>query len=268
MNIIYAVVALGMMGLGFGVVLAVLDKKLRIQEDSRIQKILAFLPGLNCGACGFASCEMFSQKVVEESQLFKGCVVGGREVNEKVGSLLGIKAKEPAPFKIVVLCGADNSQKKSGAFYRGLKSCVSLHLNGGGYFCKFGCLGGGDCVEVCPTQALKIKDGLVRVDYSKCIGCGACCRVCPRGILVLVSFRKNKPIFVVSCNNPEEAATVRKICSAGCIGCGVCTKVIKDSPFYLEGKISRLDYEKAKRHSDLDLPLQKCPTKTINKFDV
>ena len=36
------------------------------------------------------------------------------------------------------------------------------------------------CVEVCPTEALRVAaNGVVVLDASRCIGCGACIPVCP-----------------------------------------------------------------------------------------
>ncbi len=40
--------------------------------------------------------------------------------------------------------------------------------------CK-GCVA---CMRKCPTEAIRIKDGIAMVHYEKCIGCGECIRVC------------------------------------------------------------------------------------------
>lgn len=38
----------------------------------------------------------------------------------------------------------------------------------------------GDCIAVCPTQAIRrMKTGLVMIDKNKCIGCLSCVGFCP-----------------------------------------------------------------------------------------
>jgi len=49
-----AISVLGVTGFSFAVLLAFLSKKLKVEEDPRVAKVLGVLPGLNCGACGFS----------------------------------------------------------------------------------------------------------------------------------------------------------------------------------------------------------------------
>ena len=44
------------------------------------------------------------------------------------------------------------------------------------------CTGCGTCLDVCPTEAIKIQDGRA-VITMECIDCGACPRVCPEGAI-------------------------------------------------------------------------------------
>jgi NAD-dependent dihydropyrimidine dehydrogenase PreA subunit len=43
------------------------------------------------------------------------------------------------------------------------------------------CTGCGECVEICPVQAVKLEGDLSVVDDAWCIGCGVCANVCPTG---------------------------------------------------------------------------------------
>ena len=45
------------------------------------------------------------------------------------------------------------------------------------------CTGCGDCVEVCPAEAVALVEGKARVDEETCIGCGACVDACPEGAI-------------------------------------------------------------------------------------
>ncbi|HTP06122.1 MAG TPA: 4Fe-4S dicluster domain-containing protein [Nitrospirota bacterium] len=44
------------------------------------------------------------------------------------------------------------------------------------------CTGCGSCLDVCPTEAIKIIDRHAVITFE-CIDCGACPRVCPEGAI-------------------------------------------------------------------------------------
>ncbi|MGC1453925.1 MAG: 4Fe-4S dicluster domain-containing protein [Nitrospirota bacterium] len=44
------------------------------------------------------------------------------------------------------------------------------------------CTGCGTCLDVCPTEAIKMKDGHAVITVE-CMDCGACPRVCPEGAI-------------------------------------------------------------------------------------
>ena len=41
------------------------------------------------------------------------------------------------------------------------------------------CTGCGDCIEVCPMEAIKTENALAEVMEQRCIGCGLCVGACP-----------------------------------------------------------------------------------------
>ncbi len=264
-EIIISSLGLGVIGFLFSVVLSIADKKLSVKKSAQLTEILKILPGINCGACGFSSCEMFAQNVLEKKSLFRGCLAGGDEVNKKLCDLLGLKNSQTIKKKVIVKC-SQSEPKKYLAEYRGPQSCALANLVGGDLACKYGCLGFGDCERVCKFNAIKIEKGLPVIDYEKCVGCGECVKACPRQILEIVEVN-SKTLWWVSCNNPERALEVKKVCNTGCLGCRICTKVIPESPFYLEEDLAKISYEKID-NKDLNLALQKCPTRVIRKANV
>jgi Fe-S-cluster-containing hydrogenase component 2 len=48
---------------------------------------------------------------------------------------------------------------------------------------KASCVGCGNCLRVCPAQAIKLIKGKAEVDYSLCQGCLVCLSYCPSGAL-------------------------------------------------------------------------------------
>lgn len=50
------------------------------------------------------------------------------------------------------------------------------------FFVTDRCTGCGTCLDVCPTEAMRIEEGRA-VITEECIDCGACPRVCPEGAI-------------------------------------------------------------------------------------
>ena len=48
-----------------------------------------------------------------------------------------------------------------------------------------GCIGCGDCEQICPKGAIRVEDGMAGVIYPKCIRCFCCHEVCPENAIEL-----------------------------------------------------------------------------------
>ncbi|HZJ89366.1 MAG TPA: (Fe-S)-binding protein [Bacilli bacterium] len=64
---LHALIALGVflgVGLLLGLLLAFADEKLAVKKDERTEKLASLLPGLNCGLCGYPSCNAMSEAIL------------------------------------------------------------------------------------------------------------------------------------------------------------------------------------------------------------
>jgi Fe-S-cluster-containing hydrogenase component 2 len=127
--------------------------------------------------------------------------------------------------------------------------------------CDFGCLGFGDCANVCPFGAIEIRDDLARINRSLCVGCGKCLSACPNKLITLISETKK---VAVACSNVEKGALTRKACTHGCIGCLKCQKTCPSEAIKIEnGYLARIDYEKC---TDCGECTAVCPTGAVIKI--
>ena len=250
-------------GVFFAVVLAAAYKSLKVEEDPNIAAVEKILPGLNCGACGFAGCHAFALSLVKGAASAGGCLVGRKDVADRLSDVLGTTAEEIVKKGAVVHCNANHSERTRNARYVGIESCAAADLVKGVINCAYGCLGYGDCVKACPFGAITMVDGLPRIDSLKCIGGGECVKACPRNIISLEE--DNDGVVLVACNSRDKGARVRKICSKGCTACGICQRLSGDV-FKVEDNLARVDYKLAKsKEVDWRNIVEKCPTKVIKK---
>ena len=247
MNVIVAsLITLGVIGLVAAIVLYFVAQKFKVEEDPRIDEVESVLPGANCGGCGFPGCHGFADACVKSPSLDgKLCPVGGQPVMSKIATILGMSVADAKPKVAVVRCNGSCANRPKKNFFDGAKSCrISNQLYAGETGCSFGCLGYGDCVDVCKFDAIKINPdtGLPEVDDDKCTACGACAKICPKRIIELRDKGvKNRRVFV-SCVNKDKGAVARKACSAACIGCGLCAKNCPFNAIKVENNLAYIDF--------------------------
>ena len=241
-DILYAVIAVGAIGVFCGVVLAVASKFLAVKVDERVARLTEALPGVNCGACGFSGCGAYAHALVFESAAANACPPGGADTAKVIGEILGVAVGETVVKLPVVYCMGDNTARNKKMDYSGINTCAAAKLLFGGQnACAYGCLGFGDCLAVCKFDALCLDSGLPRVDARKCTGCGLCQSACPSNIIKL---EKPAAAAFVGCMNTEKGAVVRKKCSAGCIACTKCVKTCPNSAIAMADNLAKVDAAK------------------------
>jgi MinD superfamily P-loop ATPase len=82
------------------------------------------------------------------------------------------------------------------------------------------CVGCGECVSVCPVDAISMVGGKARVDED-CTGCGACIRVCPEGAMQLVARGELVPVEESSAPAAYRPSPVVEGAGAAAVAAGV-----------------------------------------------
>lgn len=259
-SVIYAVLSMGGIGLFFAIMLALADKKLKVEEDPRVEMIGELLPGANCGACGLPGCGACAEAMVQGDVLVTACPVCDETSQTEIAKILGVEVESGERKVAVVLCQGGHSNVVQKAEYSGVATCLGVSLVAGGdKACEYGCLGQGDCVDACKFDAIYIgEEGLPIVDREKCTGCGACATVCPRNIIEMHEISHH--VFVL-CKNHDKGRDAKSVCKTACIGCSICAKKDETGGFQIKNFLASVDHEKY--GSTLELPTDKCPTKAI-----
>ncbi len=241
-EIVISVIIVGIIGLTCGIILSISSIVMSVKKDEKIEKILEILPGANCGACGFSGCEGYAKALAEGKAKVGLCSPGGQKVSNEISKILGVK-EESSECRVAFIHCCGTSDKTSKKYdYHGISSCSAANmLSAGPSKCQYGCIGFGDCLNVCEFGAISICDGVAKVDQNKCVACGKCIDACPKK---LISFIKVKPQAIVSCSNHDAAANTFKNCKAGCVACKRCVKECPQDAISIKNSLAYVDKDK------------------------
>ncbi|MBI5206516.1 MAG: RnfABCDGE type electron transport complex subunit B [Candidatus Firestonebacteria bacterium] len=263
MDIVFTSTAvLGSLGFIFGAGLTYVSYKFSVTIDPRVEKIIEALPNVNCGACGFAGCANYAEKlVIGETSSPSLCVPGGENTAKKIAQIMGIETVAcNAPKTCILICSGGHKQALNNFIYDGISTCSGANIvAGGSKACKYGCLGYGDCTLVCPFDAIHINNNGLPEINENCTGCGKCVKTCPKNVLTLVL--KNNTVNIL-CHSNDKGIIVRKICQTGCIACLRCVKVCPEQAIEVENFLANINYPKC---NNCGKCIDVCPTKTIIK---
>lgn len=235
-----AIVTAGSIMLGvagfFGVVLAIANRYLKVEEDPRIDRVEEMLPGSNCGACGQPGCRGFAEAVIQGAARPGACTVSSPEGIESIARFLGVDAGAQRKVVARLHCAGGTSSVRQIADYDGPASCrAAFVVGGGGRACPWGCLGFGDCDRACGFGAIRMNDErLPVVDVDLCTACGDCVDVCPLDLFHLQPL--DEPV-VVQCSAPLAGDPARAACRVACDACGRCAVDAPEGAIVMEGNL-------------------------------
>jgi len=262
MELLIPVATMTALGFLFSLGLVLAYKKLRVEEDPRVEKIAQALPQANCGACGFSGCRAFAVGVVQGKADPAGCPVGGEQTALALSDIMGVEAGEVVRQVARIHCRGTRDAAKDRGAYLGISTCRAAHLIGGNKQCSYGCMGYGDCVRACPFEAMAMgEDGLPVVWEDRCTACGKCVDACPRNIIELHPLSQNILVF---CRSLDRGPTARKLCKNACIACGICARACPEA-IVMENNLAVILDEK-KIPPEKVPEIERCPTGAIGRL--
>ena len=262
MPILIPIIVLISIGLLCAILLSFASAFFGVKENEMTTEIRDRLPGVNCGACGYSGCDAYAKALAEgKTDKANLCIPGGDGVANDIADLLGLDVGDVVEKVAYVACNGDCRPENKKYAYDGVKSCVAVRAKyKGDTVCTFACIGYGDCVRVCPRDAICINDNNVAVvDPRKCIGCGLCVKECPNNIISLINDTSR---VTVKCSNHDKGVYVKKACLKGCIACGKCQKACPHDAIHVVNNLATIDYEKCTGCGECR---KVCPVKCIHE---
>ena len=262
MQVLTSVGALGGITFVLASLLVLAHRKLRVEEDPRIDVVEEMLPHANCGACGFPGCRPFAEALVQGQVLPGKCTVSTDDGRGRIATFLGVDVGREAKRVARLACAGGANVARNRARYDGLTSCsAAAVVAGGGKGCFWGCLGLADCARACTFDAIHMDEhGLPVVSEDKCTACGDCVEACPKD---LFSIHPASHRLWVACRSLEAGDEVLEDCEVACTACGRCAM---DAPglITMRDNLPVIDYD---RKHDTDVPIRRCPTGAIVWID-
>jgi len=258
--IIDSALILGGVGLFFGFLIALANRKFKVWEDPRINEVETILPSTNCGACGMPGCRAFAEALVAGEQQPSGCTVMGPEDRQDVAGYLGVDAGEANKHVARLLCAGGRNEAVRNSDYTGFETCkTAAAVAGGGKACTWGCLGLADCEVACLLDAIYMNDDALPVVIpERCTACNDCVEACPKDLFVLMPIEQK---LIVQCKNLLNGDAAEDLCSVACNTCNRCVADAKPGVIEMVNNLAVINYEK----NSLTDPhaTSRCPTGAI-----
>ncbi|RJP57636.1 MAG: RnfABCDGE type electron transport complex subunit B [Candidatus Auribacter fodinae] len=259
--ILYSVLVLGVLGVLFGIALAVSSHIFHVPSDPRVEEVYKVLPDLNCGACGYPGCKKYAEAVAKGGEKVNLCAPGGEEVAKSVAAIMGVAVDASKHKEVAFIFCCGGNEAKQLAEYQGIPDCNAAVIVGGGPLqCNYGCMRLYSCYNACNFDAIRIdEEGLPVVIPENCTACMACVKACPKNIIRMVPAYSS--VFI-ECNSKDRGKDVMDACKRGCIGCTKCVKVCPVEAIHMEEGLAVIDHLKCNNCLKC---IEVCPVKVIHQ---
>jgi len=258
--ILDSALVLGGVGLFFGFMIAMANKKFHVWEDPRIDDVEELLPSTNCGACGMPGCRAFAEAVVAGTEQPSGCTVMGPDDREDIANYLGVDAGAANKRVARLLCAGGKNEAVQNSDYSGMETCkAAAAVAGGGKGCAWGCLGLADCEVSCLLDAIYMNENDLPVVIPElCTACNDCVESCPKDLFVLMPVEQK---LIVQCQNLLKGDAAEDLCSVACNTCNRCVADTEPGVIEMIDNLAVINYEM----NELTDPKAtfRCPTDAI-----
>lgn len=256
---ILPIIIFAVLGVIAGILLTVASKVFAVKTDERLEKLNDALPQINCGACGYSGCGDYAAAVLTGAPT-NMCKPGGDKASKKISEIMGVDFADVAEDVAFVRCSGTCSNTTWKYNYDGVQTCAaSNRFYNGSKTCTSGCLGFGDCLKVCPNEAIDIIDGIAVVNPRLCVGCGLCAKTCPNH---LIAMKPATQKIDVVCMSTAMGKVTKAVCKTGCIGCKICEKKCPSGAIKVENNFATIDYSLC---TQCGICVDSCPTGAIQR---
>ncbi|RMG29705.1 MAG: Fe-S cluster protein [Methanobacteriota archaeon] len=188
------------------------------------------------------------------------CPVGGVDTANYIANYLGIEAGSFVKRVARLLCAGGTDVAVQAGIYEGSISCrAAAAVTGGPKSCVYGCLGLGDCMDVCSFGAIHMSPtNLPVVDIEKCTACGDCVEICPKDLFVLMPLNRH---LIVQCKSLLEGDEALEHCRVACTGCGRCAADAPEGLIVMKNNLPVINEDLL--NLETNIATLRCPTNAI-----
>jgi len=275
MTILTAIGVIGGLTFLLASLLLLASRKLRVDEDPRLDLVEQMLPNNNCGACGYPSCHLFAEALVSGDVLPGKCTVSSDQGRRQIAAFLNVEEGVQERRVARLACAGGTNVSRRRASYSGTETCgAAAQVAGGGKGCFWGCLGLGDCERACDFDAIVMnKHQLPVVNEVLCTACGDCVEVCPKDLFSLELVNHH---LWVPCKNLEQGDQLLDDCAVACTACGRCAQDAPGGLITMDNNLPVIHYDKGHDFSPSEdaagglgsrVAIERCPTGAIVWID-